>query len=62
MLEKIEAVFYSLQDLDMKPNPHNVRIMGDVYRALREIYTELEGAANGSDYGATADPGGRDTD
>lgn len=62
MLEKLEVVFYGLQDLDMKPNPHNVRIMGDVYRTLREIYAELEGAANGSDNGATADPGGRDAD
>ena len=61
MLEKLEAVFYSLQDLDMKPTPHNVQIMGDVYRTLREIYAELEGAANG-DNGATTDPGGRDTD
>jgi hypothetical protein len=62
MLEKLEAVFYGMQDLDMKPTPHNVRIMGDAYQTLREIYTELEGMTNVPDNGTAADPGRRDAD
>lgn len=40
--EKIEEVFNVLQDLDMKPTPHNVSIMGGVYDSLRAIYAEVE--------------------
>jgi hypothetical protein len=59
--DRIESVYNSLQDLDMKPTPHNVGIMGDVYFTLRGIYRELEEAENaGAKDGTAADPGGRD--
>jgi len=60
MKEMLEGVFNSLQDLDMKPTPHNVRIMDDIYFTLREIYKGLEGSENGTENGTAADPGGQD--
>ena len=42
MKEKIEEVFNVLQDLDMKPTPHNVSIIGGVFDSLRAIYAEIE--------------------
>ena len=62
MKEMLEGVFNSLQDLDMKPTPHNVRIMDDIYFTLREIYKGLEGSENGTENGPTADPGRQDQD
>ena len=63
MKDRIEGIFNSLQDLDMKPTPHNVGIMDDVYSTLRGIYRELEEAEEGKHAGAedgtAADPGGR---
>ena len=59
--DRIESVYNSLQDLDMKPTPHNVGIMDDIYFTLRGIYRELEEAENaGAKDGPEADPGGRD--
>ena len=46
MKEKIEAVFNTLQELDMKPTPHNVSIMDGVFSCLREIYKEMEISKN----------------
>lgn len=60
MKEMLEGVFNSLQDLDMKPTPHNVRIMDDIYFTLREIYKGLEGSENGTENGTAADTGGQD--
>lgn len=64
MKDRIEGIFNSLQDLDMKLTPHNVGIMDDVYSTLRGIYRELEEAEEGKHAGAedgtAADPGGRD--
>ena len=67
MKDRIEGIFNSLQDLDMKPTPHNVGIMDDVYATLRGIYRELEEAEEGenaenagAEDGPAADPGGRD--
>lgn len=40
--EKIEEIFNVLQDLDMKPTPHNVSIIGGVFDSLRAIYAEIE--------------------
>lgn len=60
MKEMLEGVFNSLQDLDMKPTPHNVRIMDDIYFTLREIYKGLEESENGTENGTAADPGGQD--
>ena len=56
----VEGVFNSLQDLDMKPTPHNVGIMDDVYFTLRKIYKELEAAEHGAENGTAADPGRQD--
>ena len=42
MKEKLTACFDGLQELDMKPTPHNVSIMDGVYSLLREIYRELD--------------------
>lgn len=61
MLEKLEYAFNIIQDMDMKPTPHNVRIMGEVYQALREIYAELEEKQNAENRTA-ADPGRQDED
>ena len=49
MKDSIEACFNSLQELDLKPTPHNVSILNGVYDVLRGIYQELEkeGAENG---------------
>ena len=46
MKKVIESVFDALQDLDMKPTPHNVSIMDYVYQTLRNIYKEMEEAEN----------------
>lgn len=46
MKKVIESVFDTLQDLDMKPTPHNVSIMDYVYQTLRNIYKEMEEAEN----------------
>ena len=62
MLDKLEGVFNSVQDLDMKPIPHNVRIMNDFYRTMREIYAELEEARDARENRAETDPGRRDAD
>lgn len=62
MLDKLEGVFNSVQDLDMKPTPHNVRIMNDFYRTMREIYAELEEARDARENRAETDPGRRDAD
>ena len=63
MKDRIEGIFNRLQDLDMKPTPHNVGIMDDVYSTLRGIYRELEEAEEaehaGAEDGTAADPGGR---
>lgn len=39
--EVIQSIFDILQELDMKPTPHNVSIMDYVYQTLRNIYTEM---------------------
>lgn len=41
MKEQITEVFNVLQELDVKPTPHNVSILNAVYSILREIYKEL---------------------
>lgn len=46
MKDKIEDVFNSLQELDIKSTPHNVSIMNGVFDILRGIYQELEAAEN----------------
>lgn len=38
---RIETVFNSLKDLDMKPTPHNSSIMHGVYSLLKLIYQDL---------------------
>ena len=49
MKEKLEAVFYALQELEIKPTPRNVSILDGAYSFLREVYSELkkEGAEDG---------------
>lgn len=42
MKEKIEEVFNALQELDIKPTPHNTSILGGVYSCLRDVYAEIE--------------------
>ena len=61
MKEKLSEVFDALQELDMKPTPHNVSIMKGVYSSLREIYKELEETENarGTENGSAANPDGR---
>jgi hypothetical protein len=41
MKEKIESVFNALQELDVKPTPHNVSILNVVFEILRGIYQEM---------------------
>ena len=41
-MEELKTVFNALQELDMKPTPHNVSIMNGVYEILRRIYQEQE--------------------
>lgn len=41
-MEELETVFNALQELDMKPTPHNVSIMNGVYDILRRIYQGQE--------------------
>lgn len=63
-MTELEAVFNILQDLDMKPTPHNVNIMNAVYNSLRRIAAEMEekeNAGNAAD-GPTPDPDGRNHD
>lgn len=61
MKNKIESVFNSLQELDMKPSPHNVSIMDGVFSCLRDIYKEMEMIKNGgTENGSAADSDGRD--
>jgi hypothetical protein len=67
MKDKINEVFNALQELDVKPTPHNVSIMCGVYDFLKIIYKELEEKENvgtesesytgkhGAENGATAD-------
>lgn len=67
MQEKVNEVFDALQELDMKPTPHNVSIMSGVYSFLREIYNEMEvqenvGTDNATENGSAADTDGRDND
>lgn len=63
MRETINEVFTALQDLDMKPTPHNVSIMSGVFSCLREIYSKLEEQEHGEkDGGRAADPDGPDRD
>lgn len=38
---RVETVFNSLQELDMKPTPHNSSIMHGVYSLLKLIYQDL---------------------
>ena len=47
MKEKIEEIYNSLQELDMKPTPHNVSIMVCVFEALRELYQRKEETEDG---------------
>lgn len=41
-MDELKTVFNALQELDMKPTPHNVSIMNGVYDILRMIYQEQE--------------------
>ena len=58
MKETINEIFTVLQDLDMKPTPHNVSIMSGVFSCLREIYNKL--AEVEPDGGPADYPGGQD--
>lgn len=60
MKERIEAIFNTLQALDIKATPNNVSIMHGVYAELRGIYQEMEVAENGSKDGTAVDFEGRD--
>lgn len=64
MKNKIEEVFNVLQELEIKPTPHNVSIINGVFSCLREIYHKLEEGEQdaGTENGAEADPGGQDSD
>lgn len=42
MKDRIEGVFNALQELDLKPTPHNTSIMDQVYDILRGVYKELD--------------------
>jgi hypothetical protein len=54
MKERINEVFNALQELDIKPTPHNASIMCGVYDVLKIIYKELEGLENvGTESGTT---------
>ena len=44
--QKIEAVFNALQELNIKPTPHNVSLLSGVYNLLREAYVEAEKHGN----------------
>lgn len=66
-MNKAEEIFNVLQQLDMKPTPHNVSIMDGVFGLLREIYKEMEekenvGTGNATENGTAADSDGRDND
>ena len=39
---KIQECFDALQELNLKPTPHNVSILAGVYELLRQVYTELD--------------------
>ena len=41
MKEKVTACFDTLQELDIKPTPHNVSILAGVYELLRQVFEEL---------------------
>ncbi len=59
MKEEIETVFNALQELDMKPTPHNVSIMNGVYELLRGLYKETEDEkGDGGKDGSPSDHGG----
>ena len=60
MKDRIEAIFNTLQTLDIKATPNNVSIMDGVYAELRGIYQEMEVSENGRKDGTAADFAGRD--
>ena len=61
MQNKIEEAFDALQELNMKPTPHNVSIMIGVYEILKEVYAELESMKDArTENRAAADSDGRD--
>lgn len=49
MKNKIEEVFNALQELEIKPTPHNVSILDGAYSFLRQIYKELEEGEHGAE-------------
>ena len=61
MINKINAVYDALKELDMKPTPNNTSIMAGVYRVLKEVYAELN-EKEGADDGRIIDAEQRDGD
>ena len=62
MKETINEIFTVLQDLDVKPTPHNVSILSGVFNCLREIYSKLEEQEHEKDGGRATDSEGPDGD
>lgn len=55
--EQVEAVFNTLQELNIEPTPHNVSILYGVYEVLRGLYNKIGDDENAGDteHGAASD-------
>ena len=48
-MEELETVYNALQELDIKPTPHNVSILNGVYELLRQVYHKEDEPENGEE-------------
>lgn len=47
MKDRIQVCFNALQELDIKPTPHNVSILNGVYETLRSVYSDIDKGKEG---------------